>query len=98
MSDDLISRKDAISALKALEESAPTAQHVSAIFDCEDTIRALPSAEPERTAKVKKKRFLGTTTNTIGDFTSIGLCGNCDCEVNEHYAYCPSCGCRLEWK
>ena len=45
---DLILRQDAISALKALEESAPTAQHVSAIFDCEDTIRALPSAEPER--------------------------------------------------
>lgn len=45
---DLIRRQDAISALKALEESAPTTQHVSAIFDCEDTIRALPSAEPER--------------------------------------------------
>ena len=45
---DLIRREDAISVLKALEESAPTAQHVSAIFDCEDTIKGLPSAESER--------------------------------------------------
>lgn len=39
-----ISRQDAIDALTALEESAPTALHLSAIFDCEDAIKALPSA------------------------------------------------------
>ena len=45
---DLISRQKAIDAIKALEEYAPTAQHLSAIFDCEDTIRDFPSVESER--------------------------------------------------
>ena len=44
---DLISRQAAIDALTALEEPAPTARHLSAIYDCEDTIKALPSAQPE---------------------------------------------------
>lgn len=43
--NDLISRKAALDVLKALEEPAPTAQHVSAIFDCEDAIKNLPSAQ-----------------------------------------------------
>ena len=43
--DDLISRRSAIDAIKKLEKTAPTAQHLSAIFDCEDTINALPSAQ-----------------------------------------------------
>jgi len=54
--------------------------------------------KPERTAKVKSKNYYGTTTNTVGYFTCVGKCGNCDCEVNEHYVYCPICGARLEWK
>lgn len=45
--DDLISRQAALDAIKKLEKPAPTAQHLSAIFDCEDTIKALPSAQPE---------------------------------------------------
>lgn len=64
-----------------------------------DIIENIPSTEPkERTAKVKSKNYYGTTTNIVSYFTCIGKCGNCDCEVNEHYAYCPVCGCRLEWK
>ena len=43
---DLISRQAALDAIKKLEKPAPTAQHLSAIFDCEDTIKALPSAQP----------------------------------------------------
>lgn len=38
---------DAIDAIKALWNDAPSAQHVSAMFDCEDAIRALPPAQPE---------------------------------------------------
>ena len=38
---------DAIGAIKALWNDAPSAQHVSAMFDCEDAIRALPPAQPE---------------------------------------------------
>lgn len=45
--DDLILRQAAIDAIKALWNDAPSAQHVSAMFDCEDVIRALPSAQPE---------------------------------------------------
>ena len=37
----------ALDAIKKLEKPAPTAQHLSAIFDCEDTIKALTSAEPD---------------------------------------------------
>ena len=45
---DLISRQAAIDAIKALWDGAPTAQHVSAMFDCEDVIQALPSVHPEQ--------------------------------------------------
>lgn len=45
---DLISRQAAIDALTALEEPAPTARHLIAIYDCEDAIKALPSAQPEQ--------------------------------------------------
>ena len=45
---DLISRQAAIEALTALEEPAPTARHLSAIYDCEDAIKALPSAQTEQ--------------------------------------------------
>ena len=46
--DDLISRQAAIDAIRALWDGTPTAQHVSAKFDCEDVIQALPSAQPEQ--------------------------------------------------
>ena len=46
--NDLISRQAAIDAIKALWNDAPSAQHVSAMFDCEDAIRVLPSAQPEK--------------------------------------------------
>ena len=42
---DIISRQAALDAIKKLEKPAPTAQHLSAIFDCEDIIVALPSAQ-----------------------------------------------------
>lgn len=50
MSKDTIYRQDAIDALKSLEESVETAQHLSAIFDCEDVIKDIPSAQPNRDA------------------------------------------------
>lgn len=48
VASDCISRQAALDAIKKLEKPAPTAQHLSAIFDCEDTIEALPSAQPEQ--------------------------------------------------
>lgn len=51
---DFINRQMALDALKTLEKPAPSPQHLSAIFDCEDAITALPSAEPERKGKCTK--------------------------------------------
>ena len=48
---NLIDRQAALDAIKKLEKPAPTAQHLSAIFDCEDTIMALPSAQPVEDAR-----------------------------------------------
>lgn len=45
MVGDSVSRQAALDAIKKLEKPAPTAQHLSAIFDCEDIIVALPSAQ-----------------------------------------------------
>ena len=50
---NLIDRQAALDAIKKLEKPAPTAQHLSAIFDCEDTIKALPSAQPTGTNTVQ---------------------------------------------
>lgn len=47
MSNDFINRQSAIDSIKALWDNAQSAQHLSAMFDCEDAIRALPSAQPE---------------------------------------------------
>ena len=95
--NDLILRQDAISALKALEESAPTAQHVSAIFDCEDTIRALPSAEPKR----KKGKWIDGMLYYDFDESEWEKvkCSVCENYVTKQifyhdnkYHYCPYCG------
>ena len=83
--DDLISRQAAIDALTALEEPAPTARHLIAIYDCEDTIKALPSAQPER----KKGKWIYD-----GD---CYICNQCmsafgwwaDSQTSN---YCPNCG------
>lgn len=97
---DLISRKEAIELLtsRVLSSKGIFGDLGGAVSGVRELIKAMPSAEPERTAKVKSKNYYGTTTNTVGYFTCVGKCGNCDCEVNEHYVYCPICGARLEWK
>ena len=51
---NLIDRQAALDAIKKLEKPAPTAQHLSAIFDCEDTIKALPSAQRYTDEEVQK--------------------------------------------
>ena len=55
---DYIDRQAAIDALKALEELAPTAQHVSAIFDCEDTIISFPTADVVSVVRCKDCIYL----------------------------------------
>ena len=60
----------------------------------------IPSAEPERTAKViKHKYWLGVSLNIVGEQT-IGyewLCENCKKKVIDGDDYCSHCGARLDW-
>ena len=83
---DLISRQAAIDALTALEEPAPTARHLSAIYDCEDAIKALPSAQPERTCV-----NCGRTANNGGWYAD----GGTRCPIEEHYALPKDGYCHL---
>ena len=69
MKDDLISRQVLLNAIKKLEKSAPTAQHLSAIFDCEDAIVALPSAQQWIPCKERLPEYDGeymVTKKTFG--------------------------------
>ena len=99
---DLISRKDAISALKTLEESAPTAQHVSAIFDCEDTIRALSPAESAHKAPISFEEQLSLDCNfcrqhECGDtlYESVYWDGGVSFDYIRDIRFCPICGREL---
>lgn len=85
---DLIYRKDAIDALKSLEEPAPTAQHLSAIFDCEDVIKGIPSAQPERQR--------GAWIEYIPEHGKCPFCGNqVDLLGGKANNFCGECGADL---
>ena len=87
--EDTISRQAAIDALTALEEPAPTARHLSAIYDCEDAIKALPSAQPER----KKGQWIDLEIDK--DFAKCSECGSCwewGFVKNCNMSFCPNCG------
>lgn len=64
---DLIDRQAAIDTLKALEESATTAQHLSAIFDCEDAIRDMPSVQPEEDTIEMQEADIDETMKRLRD-------------------------------
>lgn len=66
---DLIERQAAIDALTELEEPAPTARHLSAIYDCEDAIKALPSAQP------KKGKWINIRHDNIAECDHCGITG-----------------------
>ena len=58
----------------------------NALRSLAEKLTKLPSAELERTAKVK-------------NVDEINIhCGNCDTPLSDWWTYCPSCGIRLEWK
>ena len=77
LATDAISRQAAIDAIKALWNDAPSAQHVSAMFDCEDAIRALPSAQPEKDTTsdyISRREAIQTALEFIVEY----LGGACD--------------------
>lgn len=97
--DDLISRQAAIDAIKALWNDAPSAQHVSAMFDCEDAIRALPSAQPEYGRWLPVKLLDDEADFGEVDGVQCSVCG--DTFDNEYWAktyfkYCPYCGTSMD--
>ena len=87
---DLISRQDAVDAVLNLSEKV--ADEMLFIDAIVDEIENIPSAEQERTAKVKKRFML--VTGGMGD--TLPLC-ECGFIVSDKWTYCPSCGARLEW-
>lgn len=102
---DLISREAAISAMYLLqiEDEETYGCSIPEGFDGEraaEALRRLPSAEPERTAKVlEHKYYIGTALNIVGapKFGYEYLCGNCKKKVIGGDEYCSHCGARLEW-
>ena len=81
---DLIRREDVEKAIQGL--------HIGDIRFFEKlrkNIDAIPSAEPERTAKVEHQ---GTTHGYW-----MGDCSECQNRVDSFMIFCPHCGCRLIW-
>ena len=67
---NLIDRQAALDAIKKLEKPAPTAQHLSAIFDCEDTIKALPPAQPgceDAVSRFEVLRLIDYSSHDLND-------------------------------
>lgn len=93
MMDELVRKQEVIDAVHYYIESG---------YKCDifQELKNLPSAEPERTAKViKHKYWLGISLNVVGEHT-VGyewICENCKKRVIDGDDYCSHCGCRLIW-
>lgn len=99
---DLISRQDAIDALKKImfthffecgEYIGEDTREFS-IMNAEkalDVIETLPSAEPNRTVKVKRVPYVEEI-----NYDSDGEC-ECGKWVDVLWSYCPRCGAKLDW-
>lgn len=86
---DLIDRQDALNQITAIDTSI--IPYVSAREYVDELknyvikiIEALPSAEPERTAKVE-------------DYGGCQRCSACDNPVFEDDEFCSGCGSKLDW-
>ena len=84
MCSDLISRQDVLDA-------------VNDCGICIQRILDIPSAEPERTAKVIEHDASVTDTDGYKYHRSEYLCGACKKKVIGGDEYCSHCGCRLDW-
>lgn len=87
---DLIDRKNAIDVLEILADKMSD-EGQTVMSQAVAVLEYLQSAEPERTAKVEN-------IEDPAGMGAYGDCSECGAEVTEQYAYCPNCGCRLEWK
>ena len=91
MTEEYIRKADAVDALKALEEPAPTARHLSAIFDCEDAIKSIEPADvvPVVHGKWNKLSYDGFNCNKCGS-TFVIMQGK------ENMHFCPNCGTKMD--
>lgn len=97
--NDLISREKALDGLK-YEMKYGAVIDQCGLDTAYDIIENIPSAEPERTAKVIiHKRYIGTNLNIVGTPSILyeHLCGACKKKVIDGDDYCSHCGARLEW-
>ena len=86
MMSDLIDRQAAINAdVKMASEGLEWVP----VYHLKD----LPSAEPERTAKVENH----FPTKIRGYACELGSCSACGAAVIKPDKYCSECGCRLDW-
>ena len=96
---DLISRQAARNAVRNLGEDYVARLKMLLL------IEELPSAEPERTAKVIHRQETHIVTppkSTTAEYkTETNLwteCGNCGAKGMYHgWNYCPKCGVKLDW-
>jgi len=97
--DDLISRYEAIEALARMmpmsytpDGSHPADEEIfkaqEIYVDCIETLKNLPSAQPERT-----KRIIGKSRDGM---TMWYQCESCNEPVDEKDLFCSGCGRRFE--
>ena len=96
---DLISREDVI---RILSQRAKILQGVygdigGACSGAVKIIMSLPSAEPERTAKVIEHDASITDDRGYKYWRSEYLCENCRKKVIGGDDYCSHCGAKLDW-
>lgn len=90
---DLIRREDAIDAICKLPVKVDNLGYTWMIAnDVLNQIDDIPSAEPERTAKVTL-----LTPDSKGYWSTNGRCQGCGFLLERKHVYCPNCGVRLEW-
>lgn len=94
---DLITRQAALNQIIAIETRIiPYAKARVYVDELKNyvikIIEDLPSAEPERTAKVEK---LGKRSETSMSWE--GKCSNCGSYTIHEMNYCFECGAKLDW-
>lgn len=91
---DLISRQDAIDALKKMKINKPLDSDRWVISDCLNAIVSLPSAQPER----KIGRWICSD-----DMWECGVCSRCGWDSGDPWEhclknlkYCSNCGAEMD--
>lgn len=98
---DLIDRDAALNQIAAIDTSiipyAKAREYVNELKNyVKKIIETLPSAGPERTAKVIKQNMV-ITLHELECLHTEALCGACKKKVLSGDDYCSHCGAKLDW-